>query len=89
MNDVTIARSRLRAAGSGRRISKGLGTAALAVACGALLFSGCGSRAPLSSIEAAAHRPIVRGSALQADSGGGGTSQALGTTEQHARATQT
>ena len=79
MNDVTIARSRLRAAGSGRRFSKGLGTAALAVACGALLFSGCGSRAPLSSIEAAAHRPIVRGSALQADSGGG-TSQALGTT---------
>ncbi|HXN63163.1 MAG TPA: ABC transporter substrate-binding protein [Acidimicrobiales bacterium] len=79
MNDVTIARSRLRAAGSGRRISKGLGTAALAVACGALLFSGCGSRAPLSSIEAAAHRPIVRGSALQADSAGG-TSQALGTT---------
>ena len=70
MNDVTIARSRLRAAGSGRRFSKGLGTAALAVACGALLFSGCGSRAPLSSIEAAAHRPIVRGSALQADSGG-------------------
>ena len=79
MNDVTIARSRLRAAGSGRRFSKGLGTGALAVACGALLFSGCGSRAPLSSIEAAAHRPIVRGSALQADSGGG-TSQALGTT---------
>ena len=79
MNDVTIARSLLRAAGSGRRFSKGLGTGALAVACGALLFSGCGSRAPLSSIEAAAHRPIVRGSALQADSGGG-TSQALGTT---------
>jgi branched-chain amino acid transport system substrate-binding protein len=79
LNDVTIARSRLRAAGPGRRFSKGLGTGALAVACGALLFSGCGSRAPLSSIEAAAHRPIVRGSALQADNGGG-TSQAVGTT---------
>ncbi len=77
MKHVTIAHGRLWAAGCGRPFSKGLSTAALAVGCAALLFSGCGSRAPLSSIEAAAHRPIVRSSALQAD--GGGTSQALGT----------
>jgi branched-chain amino acid transport system substrate-binding protein len=77
LKNVTIARNRPWAAGSRRRYSKGVGTAALSVAAGALLFSGCGSRAPLSSIEAAAHRPIVRGSALQADSAGS-TSQALG-----------
>ena len=79
MNDVTIARSRLRAAGTGRRISKGLGTAALAVACGALLFSGCGSRCPPLQHRGGGpspHRPELL--LLQADSGGG-TSQTPGT----------
>ena len=54
--------------------------AALALACVALVFAGCGSRLSESAIELAAHKPIVHGSgAVTGSSGVGGTgAEALG-----------
>lgn len=79
MNKIDRASGGRQRGGSKKRFTSTMITTVLAVGCGALLFSGCGSRASLASIEAAAHRPIVRGSALQAGAGGASAGQASGT----------